>query len=140
MVEALKNAKDHIDLDTFEQILAMDDDETERDFSKEIVKEFFTQADGTFEELEKSIRAKDLATLSSLGHYLKGSSATLGLTKVKNACEAIQHLGAGLDEFGTKPITDPKVSLTSIQKKLDILKTDCQQVKRLLYNFYGLAV
>ena len=28
-------------------------------------------------------KEKDLAELSSLGHFLKGSSATLGLTKVK---------------------------------------------------------
>ena len=34
---------------------------------------------------------KDLAELSSLGHFLKGSSATLGLTKVK-VCQA-QPLG-----------------------------------------------
>jgi len=35
-----------------------------------------------------------LKTLSELGHFLKGSSATLGLTKVKDSCEKIQHYGA----------------------------------------------
>lgn len=32
---------------------------------------------------------KDLTELSSLGHFLKGSSATLGLTKVK-VCEVLR--------------------------------------------------
>lgn len=137
MDETLKNAKEHIDTDAFQQILDMDDDVVERDFSKNIVQEFFEQAEVTLERLETSMQSKDLAALSSLGHFLKGSSATLGLIKVKNACEAIQHLGAGLDERGHKPITDPKVSLTIIQKKLDILKDDCQQAKALLDEFYG---
>jgi len=34
---------------------------------------------------------QDLQELSSLGHFLKGSSATLGLTKVKDMCEEMQH-------------------------------------------------
>merc|ERR1712225_207877 len=50
----LPDLGDSIDAVTFEQILKMDD----------------------------ALEEKDLATLSSLGHFLKGSSATLGLTKV----------------------------------------------------------
>lgn len=132
--------KDHIDEATFNQILEMDDDENEREFSKGIVIEFFTQAEATFEALEKAIQKEDLDNLSSLGHFLKGSSATLGLTKVQSACAAIQHLGAGLNESGTKPITDRRVSLTTIQKKFDVLKADYQQVKSVLDKFFGLKV
>lgn len=36
---------------------------------------------------------KDLPQLSKLGHFLKGSSAALGLQKVKASCEKIQHYG-----------------------------------------------
>lgn len=37
---------------TFEQILEMDDDEDERDFSKSIVFGFFEQAEATFKKME----------------------------------------------------------------------------------------
>lgn len=33
----------------------MDDDEEEREFSKSIVYDFFTQADSTFEKMEQSL-------------------------------------------------------------------------------------
>ena len=40
---------------TFAQILEMDDDEEERDFSKSIVYGFFDQAKSTFENMEKML-------------------------------------------------------------------------------------
>lgn len=42
--------------------------------------------------------SKDLSSLSSLGHFLKGSSAALGVIKVQAACEKIQHYGHLRDE------------------------------------------
>ena len=53
---AIPGAKDSIDALTFEQILEMDDDEEERDFSKSIVYDFFTQADGTFQKMDKALQ------------------------------------------------------------------------------------
>ena len=45
------------------------------------------------------IRASaDLPGLSSLGHFLKGSSAALGVVKVQAACEKMQHYGLKRDE------------------------------------------
>lgn len=41
---------------------------------------------------------KDLAKLSSLGHFLKGSSAALGIIKVQASCEKMQHYGNCRDE------------------------------------------
>lgn len=43
---------DIIDPMTFEQILEMDDDEEERDFSRGIVYGFFEQAETTFKKME----------------------------------------------------------------------------------------
>ena len=40
---------------TFEQILEMDDDEEEREFSKSIVFGFFEQAEQTFEEMKDAL-------------------------------------------------------------------------------------
>lgn len=38
------------------KILEMDDDEDEREFSKSIVYDFFTQAEGTFQKMDKSLQ------------------------------------------------------------------------------------
>lgn len=46
---------DIIDAPTFEQILEMDDDEEERDFSKSIVYDFFQQADSTFQKMDTNL-------------------------------------------------------------------------------------
>lgn len=46
---------DSIDTLTFEQILEMDDDEEEREFSKSIVFGFFEQAEQTFVKMDKAL-------------------------------------------------------------------------------------
>ena len=51
----LPDCGDSIDPATFEQILEMDDDEDEREFSKSIVYGFFEQAEATFKNMEKSL-------------------------------------------------------------------------------------
>jgi len=48
-------AEDAIDPATFEQILEMDDDEDEREFSKSIVYDFFVQADATFKKMDTEL-------------------------------------------------------------------------------------
>lgn len=48
------DVKDSIDKNTFDQILEMDDDEDDREFSKGIVFGFFDQAENTFEKMEKA--------------------------------------------------------------------------------------
>lgn len=37
------------------QILEMDDDEDEREFSRSIVYDFFTQAEGTFQKMDDNL-------------------------------------------------------------------------------------
>ena len=44
-----------IEMPTFQQILEMDDEEDDRDFSKSIVYDFFDQAESTFERMEASL-------------------------------------------------------------------------------------
>lgn len=51
----LSDFGDNIDVATFEQILEMDDDEDERDFSKSIVFDFFQQADSTFDKMDENM-------------------------------------------------------------------------------------
>ncbi|KAK7730683.1 Phosphorelay intermediate protein [Botryosphaeria dothidea] len=132
----LPDAGDAIDTATFEQILEMDDDEDEREFSKSIVFDFFQQAESTFDKMEANLKKKDLAQLSQLGHFLKGSSATLGLTKVKDSCEKIQHFGANKDETGTHDEPDDEKCLERLTKTIAQAKQEFKDVEKVLRKFY----
>jgi len=134
---SLPDLGESIDALTFEQILEMDDDEDEREFSKSIVFGFFEQAEQTFKKMDDALKAGDLSTLSSLGHFLKGSSATLGLTKVKDSCEKIQHYGQKKDEDGTVDEPDEKKCLSRIKDALVIVKEEYAEVEKVLRKFYA---
>ncbi|KAL9051077.1 MAG: hypothetical protein Q9162_006250 [Coniocarpon cinnabarinum] len=113
----------------------MDDDEDEREFSKSIVYGFFEQAENTFSNMDKYLDKKDLRELSRLGHFLKGSSATLGLTHIRDSCEKIQHLGHGKDEKGEKDESE-EVCLGSIRTELEALREEYAKCKKELRKFY----
>ncbi|KAK7183861.1 hypothetical protein DPSP01_010677 [Paraphaeosphaeria sporulosa] len=132
----IPGAKDSIDEATFEQILEMDDDEDEREFSKSIVYDFFTQAESTFEKMDSNLEKKDLKTLSELGHFLKGSSATLGLSKVKDSCEKIQNYGQKKDEKGEKDITEEE-GLKKLETTIKQAKQEFHDVEKVLRKFYN---
>ncbi|KAI9697287.1 MAG: hypothetical protein M1836_004851 [Candelina mexicana] len=133
----LPECGDSIDPATFEQILEMDDDEEDREFSRSIVYGFFEQAEGTFKKMESNIAKGDLASLSSLGHFLKGSSATLGLTKVKDSCEKIQHYGAHKDAGGTIDEPDDTTCLNRIKHTLADVRIEYMEVEKVLKRFYN---
>jgi osomolarity two-component system phosphorelay intermediate protein YPD1 len=135
-IMSIPGAEDTIDASTFEQILEMDEDEDEREFSKSIVYDFFTQAESTFVKMDTSVEKKDLKTLSELGHFLKGSSATLGLSKVKDSCEKIQHYGQKKDETGTKDITE-EVALKKLEDIIKQTKDEFHEVEKVLKEFYN---
>ncbi|RVD82372.1 uncharacterized protein DFL_006798 [Arthrobotrys flagrans] len=131
-----EDAVDYVDVETFEQILEMDDGDIDREFSRGLVLGFFEQADTTFEEMNESIKKKDLQQLSSLGHFLKGSSATLGLFKVRDICEKIQHLGALKDEKGTADIKEDE-ALRQITKLLPKMKEDYAAAESWLKKYFA---
>lgn len=80
---------------------------------------------------------KNLQELSSLGHFLKGSSATLGLIKIKDACEAIQNLGLGMDEAGKTRLNNDAKSLQRIKAELTQVRDEYEKVKKFFEEFYG---
>jgi HPt (histidine-containing phosphotransfer) domain-containing protein len=80
---------------------------------------------------------KDLADLSSLGHFLKGSSATLGLTKVKDSCEKIQHYGQKKDEEGTTDVDDEELCLKRIKETLETVKEEYEECEKVLKKYYA---
>jgi len=130
------DASNYVDVSTFEQILEMDDDDPSREFSRQLVFGFFEQAAATFNEMDQSLKDRDLEQLSSRGHFLKGSSATLGLYKVRDSCEKIQHWGASKDEAGNKDISE-KEALEKIRDILPKMKMDYDDVEKWLKDFFG---
>jgi len=135
-IMSIPGAEDQIDPATFEQILEMDEDEVEREFSKSIVYDFFGQAESTFEKMDTGLTNRDLAELSALGHFLKGSSATLGLNRVRDSCEKIQNLGAKKDETGIHPLADDDECLRQIRAILQDARDEFDIVKHRLRRFY----
>ena len=80
-----------VDWAVFSEIVTMDEDE--EGFSKSLVEVFVSQVEETFEEIDRYLKEKNLEKLSSSGHFLKGSAAALGLTKISYQCERIQNYG-----------------------------------------------
>jgi osomolarity two-component system, phosphorelay intermediate protein YPD1 len=81
-------------------------------------------------------KKKDLETLSQLGHFLKGSSATLGLVCVRDSCEKIQHYGSHKDETGSKDEPDDEVCLSRLKTTISQAKQEFGEVEKVLRKFY----
>ena len=77
-----------------------------------------------------------MANLSSLGHFLKGSSATLGMTKVKDSCEKIQHYGAHKDDAGQPTDMEDTLLLKKIKATVATVKVEYKEAERILKQFY----
>jgi osomolarity two-component system phosphorelay intermediate protein YPD1 len=127
---------EHVDKSIFEQILEMDESEADRDFSAPLVLNFFEQATETFDKMESALNGCNLGELSSLGHFLKGSSATLGFNKIRDSCQIIQQYGHRLNVDGT-PETDDKVCLKRIGEALATVKVDTKELEKLMKKFFG---
>ncbi|KAK8013443.1 hpt domain-containing protein [Apiospora marii] len=132
----LPDLGDSIDSETFSQILEMDASEDDREFSQSIVFGFFEQAEETFEKMDEALEAKNLDELSELGQFLKGSSGTLGLTKVSNSCEKIQRYGKQENEDGT-PETDEELCLSRVTDALKSPKTEYSEAETVLREFFN---
>lgn len=78
----------------------------------------------------------NLHDLSQLGHFLKGSSATLGLTGIRNSCEKIQHWGQCQDEKGERD-ENSDFCLNAIKDELGKLRKEYQKDERALRKYYG---
>ncbi|KAI8994109.1 histidine phosphotransferase [Trametes punicea] len=123
-----------IDLDTFNQILDLDEDDT-HDFSLGMTQAYFSQAATTFVEMDKAFDRKDLTKLSSLGHFLKGSSAALGVSAVQATCEHIQHYGALRDEENGTDLTEED-ALAKIGPLLKRVKREYEVAEKWLTDWY----
>ncbi|KAG2060638.1 histidine-phosphotransfer domain, HPT domain-containing protein, partial [Suillus hirtellus] len=84
---------DIIDMEVFDQIVELDDGDSS--FVSAMVTEYLGQVDSTFNKMDKAMETKDLIEISQLGHFLKGSSAALGVKQVSSTCEKIQNIAKG---------------------------------------------
>ncbi|KAF8909000.1 signal transduction histidine kinase, partial [Gymnopilus junonius] len=125
-----------IDTETFNQILELDEDEDSHDFSQPMVWDYFEQAEKTFITMDDAFAKEDLESLSSLGHFLKGSSAALGLSRVQHTCEQIQHVGNLRDEKSEKNLK-PAEALKQMGKLLKRVKIEYKEAQVWMKDFYG---
>jgi osomolarity two-component system phosphorelay intermediate protein YPD1 len=86
--------------------------------------------------LTRASQKRDFHALSSLGHFLKGSSAAVGLIKLKASCEKIQNYGNKLDETGNHSISGED-ALAKIADVLFVTKKDFRDAEIWLKRFYG---
>ena len=81
---------------------------------------------------------KDLQKLAADGHFLKGSSATLGLTKVQECCEKIQHYGNGKNEAGDPDAHSSDTErLANIKKEVALARREYAIVEAKLRKFFN---
>lgn len=74
--------------------------------------------------------------LSTLGHFLKGSSAAVGVIKVRNSCESLQHYGKGNDSDGVSEM-DADTALEKLTHTLEEVKKQYREAETTLKAFYG---
>lgn len=80
--------------------------------------------------------SKNLQELSTLGHFLKGSSAAVGVNKVRNSCEAMQHYGQQYDAEAESPI-DEDTALARLTSTLAAVKDEYREAEKVLRTFFG---
>jgi osomolarity two-component system phosphorelay intermediate protein YPD1 len=69
---------------------------------------------------------------------LKGSSAALGLIKVRASCERIQFYGSLKDETGSSSIS-PEQALNLVTNALGQAKNEYQEAETYLKSFFNIA-
>ena len=79
---------------------------------------------------------KDLLELSTLGHFLKGSSAAVGVIRVRDSCEYMQHYGKKADKDGITELTE-EVALEKLTKTLEEVKEEYKEAEASLRKFYN---
>jgi len=120
-------------MDIFSQILELDDDDS-REFSRSMVSDYYSQVDATLVKMDQALSGKKLKELSDLGHFLKGSSAALGVERVQASCERIQHAGKLRDEESGTALTEPQ-ALDLITNMLENVKRDYPEARDELDRF-----
>jgi HPt (histidine-containing phosphotransfer) domain-containing protein len=81
---------------------------------------------------------KNLGELSRLGHFLKGSSATLGFTRIKDSCQVIQQYGNNQTIDGA-PELDDEVCFDKVKEALETVKEDKAVLEKKMHDFFRIG-
>lgn len=128
-----------VEWSVFSELVAMDEDEEE--FSKGLCQTFVNQFKETAQEIDDNLKSKNLEKLSSLGHYLKGSAAALGLKSISTQCERIQNYGhrVNFDNFKPEKDVDKETDefwITLIQDAVNKAKSGFEESKAALDEYF----
>jgi len=118
--------------EAFEQIKMCDEEDDS--FSRSIVTKYFEQAEETIPKLFLLYKKREMKNLSETGHFLKSSSAVLGIRKVKDSCEKIQHYGS-LKDLNGKPIPE-KEAVALLKIVFQHLDARYQEAKNYFLKLY----
>ena len=114
-----------IDDEIFNQLLDIEEDDS-KDFTRGLVQDFFQQVDESIVQFKELLDDSKVIEAGKLGHYLKGSSAMIGVTKVKDVCEDIQ--------MWQQKVGTTKDAVDYIREKVELLKIEIERVKPELYK------
>ncbi|KAJ3389371.1 hypothetical protein HDU84_008820 [Entophlyctis sp. JEL0112] len=129
--------QDIIDGAIFDQLLEMDDGD-DHEFSRGIAVEYIKQGQTTLAEMSESLEQKDMASLGRLGHFMKGSSAAVGLKKLRATCEQIQNYGRKVDDKGNPLPLSTEHCLEKLQQLVSEAKRQFSEGEAWFKNFYSL--
>ncbi|MCO5590292.1 hypothetical protein L7F22_044261 [Adiantum nelumboides] len=124
-----------LDLRILEQLKELDEDDKTREFSRGVIWIFFDQAKSTFEKMYAAIERGDLQVINTLAHFLKGSSATLGVTRVMNHCECIQGLTDSTRMGNLATSLEKEKLLNDVKRELDLMITDYMEAETALRRY-----
>ncbi|KAG0263422.1 hypothetical protein BG011_008829 [Mortierella polycephala] len=121
-----------IDHSTFDQLVGIcEDDDDNGEFLRTLIGDYFKQAERTNEDMETAVSNQDFSQLARLGHFLKGSSAALGIIKVKESCEKLENFGQLKDADGTNTITETEAE-TRIRELLAQVRLENEEAETYL--------
>ncbi|OAQ63984.1 hpt domain-containing protein [Purpureocillium lilacinum] len=79
-----------IDYELFRQILELDDDDRQHDFSKPLVQDFFYHSNVILKLAKVFWWAGDRFTVAYMINRLLGSAAVMGFSALRNCCESLK--------------------------------------------------
>lgn len=89
-----KNTDQNIPIDLNQVMKRLDHD---KDFFYELLNIYREEFPAKIQELEKSIAEKKFKLIQEIGHFLKGSSANLGLTYLQEESSKMEQAGKEKD-------------------------------------------
>lgn len=133
-----KDEGEIVDFDIFSQILELEDDEDSYEFTQSMVFGFFEQATTKLKEMNDALSGKKLQELSDLGHFLKGSSAALGLHRVQSTCEKVQYCGQLREVvgIGNEKKLGEKEAIEKLAVLLKRVDVQCKEAEKWMKNFF----